>query len=97
LTDLVNSSGLTVGNRYVLNDYKTIYQINGTNSSDRTEIHTIIGSSGAYSQFDNVPDTIAADGDTFYVFTHLVVRVLLVAMLISLITLTLVIYHFHLD
>jgi hypothetical protein len=29
LTDLVNSSGLTVGNRYVLNDYKTIYQING--------------------------------------------------------------------
>jgi hypothetical protein len=63
LTDLVNSSGLTVGNRYVLNDYKTIYQINGTNSSDRTEIHTIIGSS-AYSQFDNVPDTIAADGDT---------------------------------
>jgi hypothetical protein len=39
LTDLVNSSGLTVGNRYVLNDYKTIYQINGTNSSDRTEIH----------------------------------------------------------
>jgi hypothetical protein len=64
LTDLVNSSGLTVGNRYVLNDYKTIYQINGTNSSDRTEIHTIIGSSGAYSQFDNVPDTIAADGDT---------------------------------
>jgi hypothetical protein len=63
LTDLVNSSGLTVGNRYVLNDYKTIYQINGTNSSDRTEIHTIIGSSGAYSQFDNVPDT-TADGDT---------------------------------
>jgi hypothetical protein len=26
--------------------------------------YTIIGSSGAYSQFDNVPDTIAADGDT---------------------------------
>lgn len=64
LTALVNSSGLTVGNRYILNDYKTIYQINGSNSRDRTQTYPIVGSAGAYSRFNNVPSTIAADGDT---------------------------------
>lgn len=60
---LVDNSQLKIGRTYILTDYVTKYQINGTNSETRQELHTMIGSSGNYTQFINVPNTIAANGD----------------------------------
>ncbi len=61
---MVDNSQLKIGRTYILTDYVTKYQISGTNSSPREEIHTMIGSAGAYTQFVNVPNTIVANGDT---------------------------------
>jgi hypothetical protein len=47
-----------------LTDYQTVYQINGSDSRNRSQEHEIIGSSGLFSQFNNVPSNIAANGDT---------------------------------
>lgn len=60
---LVDNSQLKIGNSYILTDYMTKYQINGTNSETRQETHAMIGSSGNYTQFSNVPNTIASNGD----------------------------------
>jgi len=51
LTDLINTNSLIVGNTYILTDYKTIYQIENTNTSDIIELHTILGPSGDYAYF----------------------------------------------
>lgn len=63
LKSLVDNSQLKIGRTYILTDYVTKYQINGTNSETRQELHTMIGSSGNYTHFTNVPNTIAANGD----------------------------------
>ena len=64
LNTLVNNNGLIPGNKYILTDYQTVYQINGSDSRDRIQQHEIIGSAGSFSQFNNVPSNIAANGDT---------------------------------
>lgn len=64
LNTLVTNNQLVPGNKYILTDYQTIYQINGSDSRNRIQEHEIIGSSGLYSQFNNVPSNIAANGDT---------------------------------
>jgi hypothetical protein len=64
LNTLVTNNELIPGNKYILTDYQTVYQINGSDSRNRIQEHEIIGSSGLYSQFNNVPSNIAANGDT---------------------------------
>jgi hypothetical protein len=64
LNTIVTNNGLIAGNKYILTDYQTVYQINGSDSRNRIQEHEIIGSSGLYSQFNNVPSNIAANGDT---------------------------------
>jgi hypothetical protein len=64
LNTLVTNNQLVPGNKYILTDYQTVYQINGSDSRDRIQQHEIIGSAGSYSQFNNVPSNIAANGDT---------------------------------
>jgi hypothetical protein len=63
LNTLVTNSGLISGNKYILTDYQTVYQINGSDSRNRIQQHEIIGSAGSYSQFNNVPSDIASNGD----------------------------------
>ena len=60
---LKDNNELIVGNKYILSDYQTKYIINGSDSSTRQQLHTMIGAAGAYTQFQNVPNTIAANGD----------------------------------
>lgn len=64
LNSIVTNNGLIAGNKYILTDYQTVYQINGSDSRNRSQEHEIIGSSGLYSQFNNVPSNIVANGDT---------------------------------
>ena len=64
LNTLVNNNELIPGNRYIITDYQTVYQINGSDSRNRIQEHEIIGSAGLYSQFNNVPSNVAANGDT---------------------------------
>lgn len=64
LNTLVNNNELIPGNKYILTDYQTVYQINGSDSRNRIQEHEIIGSASLYSQFNNVPSNIAANGDT---------------------------------
>ena len=63
LSGLIDDNSLVIGNKYLLTDYKTIYQINGTNSTNRQEIHTMIGIAGLYTQFNYVSNNIASNGD----------------------------------
>jgi hypothetical protein len=64
LNTLVINNQLIPGNKYILTDYQTVYQINGSDSRNRIQEHEIIGSAGSYSQFNNVPSNVAANGDT---------------------------------
>jgi len=64
LNGLATTNQLVIGKNYILNDYVTKYQIIGSNSETRQEVHEMIGASGAYTQFNNVPSTIASNGDT---------------------------------
>lgn len=64
LNTLVTNNGLISGNKYILTDYQTVYQINSSDSRNRIQEHEIIGSAGLYSQFNNVPSNVAANGDT---------------------------------
>jgi hypothetical protein len=63
LNTLVINNQLIPGNKYILTDYQTVYQINGSDSRNRIQEHEIIGSAGSYSQFNNVPSNIASNGD----------------------------------
>jgi hypothetical protein len=63
LTTIKNNNELKVGNKYILTDYQTKYVINGSDSSTRQELHTMIGAAGLYTQFNNVPSNIASNGD----------------------------------
>ena len=64
LNTLVTNNELVAGNKYILTDYQTVYQINGSDSRNRIQEHEIIGSAGLYSQFNEVPSNVAANGDT---------------------------------
>jgi len=64
LNTLVSNNELIAGNKYILTDYQTVYQINGSDSGNRIQEHEIIGSASLYSQFNNVPSNVAANGDT---------------------------------
>jgi hypothetical protein len=63
LNVLKNEKKLITGNKYILTDYQTKYIINGSDSSTRQQIHTVIGSASNFTQFNNVPNTIATNGD----------------------------------
>lgn len=63
LQSLASTNQLIVGKKYIMTDYKTKYIINGSDSSTRQQIHEVIGSAGNYTQFVDVPSTIAANGD----------------------------------
>jgi hypothetical protein len=63
LNVLKNEKKLITGNKYILTDYQTKYIVNGSDSSTRQQIHTVIGSASNFTQFNNVPNTIAANGD----------------------------------
>lgn len=62
LKALIDNNELLVGKKYVLTDYKTVYQINGSDSSNNTQIHEIIGRTAQYTQFNSVPSDIAPVG-----------------------------------
>lgn len=64
LNTLVTNNQLVPGNKYILTDYQTVYQINGSDSRNRIQEHEVIGFSGAFTQFNNVPSNIASVGDT---------------------------------
>ncbi len=64
LKAMIDNNELLVGKKYVLTDYQTVYQINGSNSSNKIQEHTIIGKVGSYSQFNNVPEDIVVVGST---------------------------------
>ncbi len=63
LNTIVTNNGLIPGNKYILTDYQTVYQINGSNSANRSQVHEVIGSASLYTQFNNVPSDIASNGD----------------------------------
>jgi hypothetical protein len=50
---LIDTNELIVGNKYILNDYKTIYQIGYSNTDDIIERHRINGNSGGYAFFSS--------------------------------------------
>jgi len=62
LSSLVNTNQLIIGKNYILNDYVTKYQIFGSDSGPRIQIHEMIGSTGSYTQFNNVPVDIIQIG-----------------------------------
>lgn len=60
LVDLVNSNSLELGRKYILTDYLHKYQVLGSDSGAVTQYHTMIGRSGNYIQFVNVPSSVAS-------------------------------------
>jgi hypothetical protein len=64
LKALKDANQLIPFKNYIITDYVHKYQINGSNSSNIKQTHEITGSAGLYSQFENVPSSIASNGDT---------------------------------
>lgn len=64
LQALVSGNQLIVGATYILLEYQTIYQINGSNTTGIVQLHTVIGAAASvYSQFVNVPSEIGGPGN----------------------------------
>ncbi len=63
LKAMIDNNELLVGKKYVLTDYQTVYQINGSNSENNIQIHSVVGKTLDYTQFDNVPENIAHSGN----------------------------------
>jgi hypothetical protein len=63
---IIANNELIVGNKYILTDYKTIYQIEGTTTSPIIARYVLNGNSGNYAYFaDGIPtSSISANGDT---------------------------------
>jgi len=59
LQNLIDTNSLELGRRYILTDYLHKYQILGSDSGAITQYHTMIGRSGFYLQFVNVPSEVA--------------------------------------
>jgi hypothetical protein len=68
LNTIVENNELVVGRKYIMTDYKTVYTIIGSDSSDIASIHEVTGIQSGYSSFIKpIPNDILDDGDTVLV------------------------------
>jgi len=63
LESLVTNNELVIGGSYILLEYQTIYQINGSNTTGIVSLQTVIGAASVFSQFVNVPSDIGGPGN----------------------------------
>jgi len=62
---LIDTDSLIVGNKYILTDYRTIYQIENTNTSPIIEYYTVNGNASGWSYFNpSIPEESLGLGDT---------------------------------